>query len=97
MNRQNKIDSLLGRGADDERRLALDQIDQATRETNTFGSKEHREKRDETERKHDRARRSYEALTDAELDRALAAGSQAAAGDIAAIDTPGPSNVPVAG
>jgi hypothetical protein len=72
MNRQNKIDSLLGRGADDERRLALDQIDQTARETNTFGSKEHREKRDETERKHDRARRSFEALTDAELDQTLA-------------------------
>ena len=71
MNRQNKIDILLGRGADDERRLALDQIDQAARETNTFGSKEHREKRGEIEKKHDQARRSYEALTDAELDRAL--------------------------
>jgi hypothetical protein len=84
MNRQDKIASLLGRGADDERRLALDQIDQAARETNTFGSKEHREKRDETEKKHDRARRSYEALTDAELDLALAGRSQAPKGDIAA-------------
>ena len=84
MNRQNKINSLLGQGADDERRLALDQIDQAARVANTFGSKEHREKRDETEKKHDRARRSYEALTDAELDRALADGSQTVKGDIAA-------------
>jgi hypothetical protein len=72
MNRQNKIDSLLARGADDERRLALDRIDQTARETNTFGSKEHRERRDETEKKHDQARRSFEALTDAELDRELA-------------------------
>ena len=71
MNRQNKIDSLLGRGADDERRLALDQIDKTARETNTFGSKEHREKRDITEKKHDQARRAFEALTDAELDHEL--------------------------
>jgi len=83
MNKQNKIDSLLGRGADDERRLALDQIDQAARETNTFGSKEHREQRENAEKKHDQARRSYEALTDAELDRALAGGSHATGGDTA--------------
>ena len=72
MNRQNKIDSLLGRVADDERRLALNDIDRTARETNTFGSKDHREKRDETEKKHDRARHAYEALSDADLDRLLA-------------------------
>lgn len=84
MNRQKQIDSLLGRGADDERRLALDQIDQAARETNTFGSTEHRQKRDETEKKHDRARRSYEALSDAELNRALAGESSSSKGDTSA-------------
>ena len=72
MNRQSKITSLMGRSADDERRLALDQIDNTARETNTFGSKEHREKRDVTEKKHDQARRAFEALSDAELDHELA-------------------------
>ena len=82
MNRQQLIDHLLSQGADDERRLALDQIDQVARVTNTFGSKDHREKRDETERKHDQARHSYEALSDVELDCAVAGRSQAASADI---------------
>ncbi len=72
MTRQHKINDLLARGADDDRRLALDQIDLSARETNTWGSKEHRERRDEIEKKHDRARRALEALTDAQLDDELA-------------------------
>lgn len=68
MNRQQKIDYLLARDADEERRHALDAADRSARETNAFGSQEHRRKRDEIEKKNDQARRRLESLTDHELD-----------------------------
>ena len=72
MNRQQQITKLMGRGADDERRVALDELDRIARETNTFGSKEHRAARDEVEKTNDAARRSYEGLSDDQLEAALA-------------------------
>jgi hypothetical protein len=72
MNRQQKIDTLLARGADDERRLALDELDRQARQSNTFGSKEHRHGRDVAEKAHDNARHRYESLPENELDAKLA-------------------------
>lgn len=68
MNRQQKIDYLLSRDADEERRHALDAADRTARDTNAFGSQEHRRSRDEIEKKNDQARRKLEALTERELD-----------------------------
>ncbi len=72
MNRQQKIGLLLARGPDDERRLALDELDRQARESNTFGSKEHRRGRDEAEKAHDSTRHRYESLPEQELDAKLA-------------------------
>mgnify|MGYP006883600697 FL=1 len=72
MNRQQQITRLMGRGADDERRVALEELDRSAREGNTFGSKEHRAARDEVEKTNDAARRSYEGLSDDQLEAALA-------------------------
>ncbi|MBI2765308.1 MAG: hypothetical protein HYX53_05265 [Chloroflexi bacterium] len=71
MNREQKIAALLERKAEDERRLALDEIDRVARETSTFGSKEHRDRRDKVEKQYDDARRLLEGLSDDQLDRAL--------------------------
>jgi hypothetical protein len=71
MDRQAKINRLLQGEADDARRLALDEIDATARQTNTFGSKEHRDGREKTEKKYDETRRAFEALSDAQLDRLL--------------------------
>ena len=72
MNRQEKINQLMGQSADDTRRLALDAIDATARQTSTFGAKEHRDARDKTERQHDEARRAFEGYSDDQLDAALA-------------------------
>ncbi|MEO6397634.1 MAG: hypothetical protein ABIP13_04125 [Tepidiformaceae bacterium] len=72
MNRQQQITALMGRSADDERRLALDELDRVARETNTFGSKEHRASRDKVEKMHDDARRSFEGYSDDQLEAAVA-------------------------
>lgn len=71
MDRQQQITTLMGRTADDERRLALDDLDRVARETNTFGSKEHRAARDKVEKTHDDARRSFEAFSDDQLEAAV--------------------------
>ncbi len=71
MNREQKINQLLERGPDDERRLALDALDDTARKTNTFGSKEHRAGRDTVEKQHDDARRQLQALSDERLEQAL--------------------------
>jgi hypothetical protein len=71
MDRQHKIATLLAHQADDARRLALDELDRHARQSNTFGSREHRSGRDEAERTHDNARRRYEALPEQELDAEL--------------------------
>jgi hypothetical protein len=75
MNRQQKVTALLAQRADDERRLALDELDRVARATSTFGSKEHRQGRDQAEKAHDDARRRYEALLEPELDQELARSS----------------------
>ena len=72
MDRQQKITALMGRTADDERRLALDDLDKVARDTNTFGSKEHRAARDKVEKTHDDARRSFEGFSDDQLEAAVA-------------------------
>ncbi|MEO6043643.1 MAG: hypothetical protein ABIQ47_06950 [Tepidiformaceae bacterium] len=72
MNRQQQITTLMGRTADDERRLALDELDKVARDTNTFGSKEHRAARDKVEKTHDDARRSFEGFSDDQLEAAVA-------------------------
>ena len=72
MNRQQQITALMGRTADDERRLALDELDRVARDTNTFGSKEHRAARDKVEKTHDDARRSFEGFSDDQLEAAVA-------------------------
>ena len=71
MNRQEKVNQLMGRSADDVRRFALDAIDATARNTSTFGGKEHRDARDKTEKQHDEARRAYEGFSDDQLDAAL--------------------------
>ena len=71
MERQAKINNLLQGEADDVRRLALDQLDASARQANTFGSKEHREGRDKTEKKYDETRKAFEGLSDAQLDRLI--------------------------
>lgn len=76
MNRQRKIDYLLARDADEERRHALDAADRSARETNAFGSQEHRRRRDEIEKKNDQARRRLEALPDQELDGLIEGGAK---------------------
>ena len=72
MNRQQQITTLMGRTADDERRLALDELDKVARDTNPFGSKEHRAARDKVEKTHDDARRSFEGFSDDQLEAAVA-------------------------
>jgi len=71
MNRQQKIGALLAYEADDLRRLALDELDRRARESNTFGSKEHRHGRDEAEKTYDNVRHRYESLPEQELDEKL--------------------------
>jgi hypothetical protein len=71
MNREQKINRLLERGPDEERRLALNDLDDIARKTNTFGSKEHRAGRDAVEKQHDDARRELQALSDERLEQAL--------------------------
>jgi len=79
MNRNQTINVLLARRADDVRRLALDDADQRARETSTFGSQAHRGARDRIEKQHDDQRRALEGLSDEQLEQALAA--EPAAGD----------------
>lgn len=66
MNRDQQVASLLAAGPDDERRLALDEIDEAARRDNTWGSQEHRKERDRIEKAYDSARRRIEAQVDRE-------------------------------
>lgn len=72
MNRTQKVDALLARGADDIRRLALDALDDSARASSTWGSKEHRDARDRVEKTYDETRRGYEALPEDQLDSELA-------------------------
>lgn len=70
--REQKVNRLLDQSANDKRRLRLDELDRVARETNTFGSGEHRQGRDRVERAHDDVRRAMEALSENELDERLA-------------------------
>ncbi|MEP7214665.1 MAG: hypothetical protein ABI782_00340 [Anaerolineaceae bacterium] len=72
MDRQHQIAMLMGRSADDVRRLALDALDKTARDTNTFGSKEHRDARDRVEKAHTAAQNSFEGLSDDQLEAAVA-------------------------
>lgn len=71
MNRSQKVALLLSRGADDERRLALDALDDSARRSSTWGSKEHRDARDRVEKIYDETKRRLEGLPEEQLDREL--------------------------
>ncbi|HEY5475819.1 MAG TPA: hypothetical protein VIK11_03795 [Tepidiformaceae bacterium] len=70
--REQKVNRILARGAEDERRLGLNELDRVARETSTFGSDQHRTGRDTVERAYDEARRNLEQLSDQQLDDRLA-------------------------
>lgn len=72
MTRLRLIASLLAREADDQRRLALDQIDEAARTSASFGSNQHRAARDAVEKRWDAEQARYHGLTDEELASLLA-------------------------
>ncbi len=80
MDRNQKVTRLLELGPEDTRRLALDEIDRAARAgagggfdtQHGFGSAEHRLARERVEKTYDAARRSLEAMSDSQLDEALA-------------------------
>lgn len=78
--RDHKVNRLLAHGADDERRLQLDELDRVARESSTFGSDQHRKGRDTVERAHDAARRALEQLSDQQLDDRLAQATNLRAG-----------------
>lgn len=76
MERQQKIQILMARGADLEREAALNEIDAAARTDNGFGARgfgspEHRKARDKVEKAYDDARRDLESLSDERLDARL--------------------------
>ncbi len=74
MTHAEKIQKLLARrGDDDRRRRALDGLDDQARRGHTWGTKEHRDAREATERSYDNVARSYGELSDNEIDLALAA------------------------
>lgn len=68
MNRDEKISALVARADDGVRRPALNEIDEHARRTSTFGSTAHRAARGEVEAQHLDARRSYEELSESQLD-----------------------------
>lgn len=73
MNRDEKIKALVEREDDSVRRPALDELDESARQSNTFGSREHRAARERVESQHDAARRVFEGYSEAQLDTAIAA------------------------
>lgn len=70
MVRQGKHWLLLQR-ADDARRMDMDRIDEHARATNTWGSNEHRHARDSRERHFEATLKSFDKLSDDQLDRAI--------------------------
>ncbi len=70
--RDQKVNLLLAQGSEDERRLALDDLDRVARESSTFGSDQHRKGRDSVERTYNEARRVLDELSDQQLDERLA-------------------------
>lgn len=71
MSREDKMAILIAR-AEDNRRLALDELDATARRTNTWGTKEHREGRDRVESALDQEALRLQRLEEAALDRELA-------------------------
>lgn len=71
MNRQHQVATLMSRDADEVRRLALDALDKTARDTNSFGSKEHRDARDRVEKSHLDAQRAFEGFSDDQLEAAV--------------------------
>lgn len=71
MNRDDKISALIAQDDDDVRRPALNGIDEDARRTSTFGSKAHRAAREQIEALHLDIRRSYQGLSEAQLDAAM--------------------------
>lgn len=72
LTKDQKVNLLLQRTADETRRLDLDGIDEHARSTHTWGSGEHRQARDRRERAYDAERTAVEKLSSDELDDALA-------------------------
>ncbi len=70
MVRAGKLRLLLLR-ADDARRMDMDRIDEHARTTNTWGSNEHRQARDSRERDFEATLKSFDKLSDDQLDRAI--------------------------
>ena len=62
MDRQKKIESLMSRQAEDQRRLALDDIDAEARKSNTWGTATHRNARDRVEVTYEHARQAYRGI-----------------------------------
>jgi len=73
--RDTHIAALLERDAEDKRRLGLDAADDNARQTNTWGTTDHRRTRDSIERTYDEARRAFERMSDAELDALVSTSS----------------------
>jgi hypothetical protein len=72
MNREEKIRLLLlHQGVEYRRRLVLARLDEIARQTNTWGSKEHRAARDETEHKYDSSLHAYDHSSEDEIDEAI--------------------------
>jgi hypothetical protein len=71
MDRTQKMTILMAR-ADDIRRLALDELDDNARKTNTWGSPGHRAARDKVERAYDQDALRLEKLEEDGLDREFA-------------------------
>ena len=76
MARAGKLRLLLQR-ADDARRMDMDRIDEHARATNTWGSNEHRHARDSRERDFEATLKSFDKLSDDQLDRAIEPSSPA--------------------
>lgn len=74
MIRSPKVELLLQR-VDDARRMDLDRIDEHARATNTWGSTEHRQARNSRERDYEASLKSFDKLSEEQLDRALAEGN----------------------
>lgn len=72
MTRESNIAALLERSAEDTRRIGLDEADSTARRTSTWGTSDHRKTRDGIEKAYDEARRSFERLSDTELDALVA-------------------------
>lgn len=67
VNRSATVARLLGREAEEARRVAFDLSDADARATNTFGSAHHRKSRERAESEYGRSKAQFERLSDSEL------------------------------